>query len=197
MTQWLKNNGPLNETREINKKGQTIIYQWMNDVPLVAGADAVKVNFFQKKTITVDGLGIETRCRVESWITSFEVTEELVSLFVLGAKTRWKIENECFNTLKNQGYHLTHNYGHGEKNLSFNFYQLTLLAFTLQQIAELCDDIYQKCRKMAGSKRSLWEKLRTFVNSFVFESQEQLLHFYYDIDPYDIVNGYVLTRQSP
>jgi len=197
MTQWLQDNGPLNETRETNKKGQTIVYQWMNDVPLVAGDDAVRVNFFQKKTITFNGLGVEVRCRVESWVTSFEVTEELVRLFVLGAKTRWKIENECFNTLKNQGYHLTHNYGHGEKNLSFNFYQLTLLAFTLQQIAELCDDTYQACRKMAGSKRSLWEKLRTFVNSFVFESQEQLLHFYYDIEAYDIIDGYVLARQSP
>jgi len=62
-----------------------------------------------------------------------------------------------------------------------------------QQIAELCDDTYQACRKMAGSKRSLWEKLRTFV----FESQEQLLHFYYDVEGYDVIDGYMLARQSP
>lgn len=197
MTEWLQAKGPLNEIKAINKKGQIVLHQWMNDVPLVAGEEAIRVNFFRKKTITVDALGIEKHERIESWVTSFEVTAERVRLFVRGAKTRWKVENECFNTLKNQGYHLTHNYGHGEKHLAFNFYQLTVLAFTLHQVAELCDIVYQACRKMAGSKRSLWEKLRTFVNSFIFESLEQLLKFYLNIEAYDIIDGYVLERQSP
>jgi len=34
-----------------------------------------------------------------------------------GGRARWRIENETFNTLKNQGYHFAHNYGHGENNL--------------------------------------------------------------------------------
>jgi hypothetical protein len=125
------------------------------------------------------------------------VKAELVSLLVKGAKTRWKIENECFNTLKNQGYHLTHNYGHGEKHLAFNFYQLTLLAFTLQQVAELCDIAYQTCRKVAGSKRSLWEKLRTLINFNIFDSMEQLLKYFLDCEAYDIINGYVQERSPP
>jgi hypothetical protein len=33
-------------------------------------------------------------------------------------------DNETFNTLKNQGYHIEHNYGHGEKNLSMMFFML-------------------------------------------------------------------------
>ncbi len=114
-----------------------------------------------------------------------------------GAKSRWKLENECFNTLKNQGYHLTHNYGHGEKHLSFNFYQLTLLAFTLHQIAELCDGGYQACRKMAGSKRSLWEKLRTLINFHLFESVEHLLDYFLDREAYDVSGGYVVKRPPP
>ena len=36
-------------------------------------------------------------------------------------RARWKIENETFNTLKNQGYHFEHNYGHGEQHLSVVF----------------------------------------------------------------------------
>jgi hypothetical protein len=47
---------------------------------------------------------------------------------------QFKVENEYFNTLKNQGYHLTHNYWHGENHLAFNFYLVTLLAFTLRYI---------------------------------------------------------------
>jgi len=38
-----------------------------------------------------------------------------------GGRARWKIENETFNTLKNQGYNFEHNYGLGKKNLSVVF----------------------------------------------------------------------------
>ncbi|MDL1981259.1 MAG: hypothetical protein LWX02_07290 [Deltaproteobacteria bacterium] len=55
---------------------------------------------------------------------------------------RWKIENETFNALKNQVYHIEHNYGHGEKNLSMIFFMLNLLAFFTHQILELTDLLY-------------------------------------------------------
>jgi len=197
MMTWINTHGTLNEVRDIDEKGRTFIYQWMNDVPLKGGDDAIKTNYFCKKTIVYDLLGNQVSCRTESWITSLEITEELVRLFVRGAKTRWKVENECFNTLKNQGYHLTHNYGHGEKHLAFNFYQLTVLAFTLHQISELCDIAYQACRKVAGSKRSLWEKLRTLINFLLFESLEHLLEYFLDCEAYDVIDGYVLERHSP
>ena len=92
---------------------------------------------------------------------------------------------------------MTHNYGHGEKHLAFNFYQVTLLAFTLQQVSELCDMAYQACRKMAGSKRSLWEKLRTLINFHLFESMEQLLKYFLDCEAYAITKGHVYERSPP
>lgn len=197
MMNWIEAQGTLNQSQTQDDKGRTVIYQWLNDVPLTAGDETFRVNFFQKKTITVDALGRQQHCRTESWVTSLEVTAQNVSLLVRGAKTRWKIENECFNTLKNQGYHLTHNYGHGEKHLAFNFYQLTLLAFTLQQVAELCDLAYQACREMAGSKRSLWEKLRTLINFHLFESLEHLLRYFLDCEAYDVIGGHVLEQSPP
>ena len=51
MTKWLQENGPLNEIQNVDKKGRIVIYQWMNDVPLVAGDDAIKVNYFRKKQL--------------------------------------------------------------------------------------------------------------------------------------------------
>ena len=63
------------------------------------------------------------------------------------------IENEVFNTVKNHGYHIEHNYGHGVKNLSTNFFLLNLLAFFLHQIFELTDRTYQWLRKNLGSKK--------------------------------------------
>ena len=135
MMNWLETQD-LHEIREIDDKGQIIIHQFKNDVPLFGNKDAIQVNYFCKKTITTDKDGTE-HCRTESWVTDMTINRENVALFVLGAKTRWKIENECFNTLKNQGYEVAHNYGHGKDHLSLNFYLLTLLAFTLHQTAGL------------------------------------------------------------
>ena len=52
-----------------------------------------------------------------SWVTDLDVTEENVYQFMRGARARWKIENETFNTLKNQGYHFGHNFGLGKQHL--------------------------------------------------------------------------------
>lgn len=197
MMEWLDTYESLHELREADDKGRTILYQWMNDVPLHGGKDAIRVNYFRKKTITFDPAGKQKSQRTESWVTDIEVNGENVLLFTRGAKSRWKVENECFNTLKNQGYHLTHNYGHGEKYLAFNFYLLTLLAFLFHQISELCDISFQACRKKAGSKRSLWEKFRTFINVAVFESWEQLLNYFLNYDGYNIIDGFVVERSPP
>ena len=197
MMSWLEAYESLPALHEINDKGQQIIHEWVNDIPLYDGDDAVRVNYFRKIVITFDGLGQEKMRSTGSWVTDMRVTATNVKLFVRGAKCRWKVENECFNTLKNQGYHLTHNYGHGENHLSFNFYLLTVLAFLFHQVAELCDIAYQACRKKAGSKRSLWEKLRTYINLAVFESHEQLLRFYVDRDRYNIIDGFVVERTPP
>lgn len=95
----------------------------------------------------------------------------------LGVKFPRPTHHECFNTLKNQGYHISHNYGHGSKNLSFNFLLLTLLAFFCHQIAELTDGLYQQCRKKLGSKVELWGNVRAFIRAFIFESWEFLFQF--------------------
>lgn len=196
MMKWLDTYPKLHELRERDAKGRTILYQWMNDVPLHGDKGAVRVNYFCKKTLATIPDGQEKIIRTESWVTDLEVTEERVALFARGAKSRWKIENECFNTLKNQGYHLEHNYGHGDKHLAFNFYCLTLLAFLFHQVFELCDAAYQ-ANRAKGSKRSLWEKLRSYLDAMIFQSWEQLLGFVLDPDGYDIIGGHVRARSPP
>ena len=42
---------------------------------------------------------------------TFKFDASIIPKFVTGGRCRWKIENETFNTLKNQGYHLDHNFG--------------------------------------------------------------------------------------
>ncbi len=96
---------------------------------------------------------------------------------VRAGRCRWKAENECFNVMKNQGYCMEHNYGHGKEYLAFNFYLLTLLAFLMHQIFELTDDYYHRCREKCGSKKHLWERMRSYISIIIFESWEQLLKF--------------------
>jgi len=76
------------------------------------------------------------------------------------ARARWKIENETFSTLKNQGYHLEHNYGHGTKYLATNLAILTFVAFLVDQIVQCLDGAFQKALEIGKSKRVLWEKVR-------------------------------------
>ena len=52
------------------------------------------------------------------WVTDFEVTGENGCQFMRGTLARWKIENETFNNLKNQGYQFGHNFGLGKQYLN-------------------------------------------------------------------------------
>ncbi len=56
----------------------------------------------------------------------------------------WKIENETFNTLKNQGYNFEHNYGLDKKNLSSVFVLLIMLAFLIDQVQQMSCLHFQK-----------------------------------------------------
>jgi len=91
-----------------------------------------------------------------------------------GGRARWKIENETFNTLKNQGYNLGHNYGLGEKHLAEVFAMLMMLAFLVDQIQQLCSHLFQLVWKKLESKKLLWESIRSYLKSFLFESMAML-----------------------
>jgi hypothetical protein len=67
-------------------------------------------------------------------------------------RARWKIENETFNTLKNQGYNFEHNYGHGYRNLASVLAVMMILAFLIDQIQQGFDSVFQKLWKGLGAK---------------------------------------------
>ena len=125
-----------------DSKGRRYCYQWVNSVPLNGTKDADDVNFFQFQIISKDN----KITYKNSWVTDLVVDRDNVVDLVKGGRARWKIENETFNTLKNQGYHLEHSLGHGQQNLSFIFFMLNLLAFYVHQILELSDRLYQAVR---------------------------------------------------
>jgi len=153
------------------------VYKWMNNVPLHGGTDSITTNYFFYQMVKTDEKGKVKATYKNSWVTDLEVTEKNIETMVKAGRCKWKIENECFNTLKNQGYSIDHSYGHGDKNLCINFYLLTLMAFAFHQVFELTDKLYQECRRHFGSKRHLWENIRVYLRTFVFDTWELLLDF--------------------
>lgn len=151
-------------------KGRRHVYEWINGVPLNGNDDTPSVNWLSYELHDKD-----KRTYHNAWVTDLSLDEENIEELVRIGRSRWKIENETFNTLKNQGYHIEHNFGHGASHLSFNFFLLNLLAFFMHQIFELTDHLYQACREKLGTKRSLWENLRVFMRSFIFPDWETLL----------------------
>ena len=99
-------------------------------------------------------------------------------------RARWKIENETFNTLKNQGYHFEHNFGHGKKNLSNNMGTFMFLAFLIDQIQQLCCPIYKAIIKSSKVKKYVYDKIRSFFTNKVLKSfddlYESVLYLWYE-----------------
>ena len=108
-----------------------------------------------------------------SWVTDLRVNKGTVYQIMRGGRARWRIENETFNTLKNQGYHFEHNYGHGYQHLSVVFAVLMMLAFLVDQVQQLCCPLCQAVWAKLGSKRRLWERMRALFYAYVLASMPQ------------------------
>ena len=149
-------------------------FRFLNDVPLNASRADVRVNFMEYWEISKDTLPHF------SWVTNVRVSTRNVYTLMRGGRARWKMENETFNTLKNQGYHFEHNDGHGEQNLSVMFAALMMLAFVVDQTPQLCCALFRAVWLKLGSKRLLWERLRALFSGYRLASMRELLEALFD-----------------
>jgi|SRR5215468_4309171 len=109
-----------------------------------------------------------------TWITNLPLTQRTGAKVMRGGRARWKIENETFNTLKNQGYHFEHNYGHGRQRLATNLALLMFLAFTVDQIQQRCCRFFRTLHQGLRTKVKLWASIRSVFSTVVFKSMEAL-----------------------
>jgi hypothetical protein len=166
----LKQMGETSSLKYTDIKGREHLHEWINEIPLNGTKNAHNVNYFQYSLI-VKG----KRTYHNSWVSDIPVSKNNVKDLVGGGRCRWKIENEGFNTLKNQGYHIEHNFGHGKKNLSMVFFLLNLVAFFTHQILELSDLLYQRCRSKFSARTEYCNQLRCTFRILLFKSWEQML----------------------
>ena len=165
-------NGTCTTFAEPDKKNPEIMHSYclLNDTPLNQANLDLKVNF-----MVYEEQNVKTgKVQRFSWVTDFLLTEENAYILMRGGRSRWKIENETFNTLKNQGYNLEHNYGLGKEHLSEVFVMLMMLAFLVDQAQQLCSPLFQAALEKMGSKRALWEEQRNLFRSYRLDSTSMI-----------------------
>ncbi len=160
--------GETNEFEEMGADGILRGYRWVNQVPLNKSHPDLQVNFLDYWEVKEDK---ESNF---SWITEVPLTAENVHLIMKGGRSRWKIENQTFNTLKNQDYEFEHNYGHGQKHLATVLAMLMMLAFLIDQVQEYGCTFFQAARQRFRSRTSLWIKIKGLFTEFFIENWEVL-----------------------
>jgi hypothetical protein len=131
-------------------------FYWENNLPLCSSQSHIRVNFLHYQQRDQQG----NLVKEFTWITDLVLHKGNVLLLTRAGRSRWKIENETFNTLKNQGYHFEHNYGHGQDQLSTVLAYLMLLAFCLDQIQQGACQTFRAIHAALKTKAKMWESLR-------------------------------------
>ena len=148
------------------KKTETRRYRWIEGVPLREGKDAMMVNWIGLEIVDAKGRVTYTT----AWVTSLPVAKDNVAEIAACGRARWKIENEGFNVMKNHGYELEHNFGHGEMFLAMMLAGLNLLAFAWHSVLDLLEPPWQAAREAAAKRTSFFAHLLTLTIYAVFPS---------------------------
>jgi hypothetical protein len=156
------------------RHGEIWTYRYLSAVPLRAGDAALAVNWCDLQ-VTHEETG-ETLYRNE-WVTSLSLDEMSTPEVVACGRARWKSENENNNVLKNHGYHINHNFGHGQEHLATTLLTLNLLAFLLHTIAQIADVVYQQVRRALGARRTFFNDAEALMRYLTFPDWHTVLRF--------------------
>lgn len=159
--------------KSVSNKPNYYTYRFVNDIPLSNEKSAPIVNWCSVDVVNEDNKSIYHN----DFITDFTIDASNVALIVEAGRTRWKVENENNNTLKNNGYHLEHNFGHGKKGLSEVLLALNLLAFLFHSVLRLTDVSYQTLFGAISNRKKFFDDMRALTQYMIFDSWEQLYAF--------------------
>ena len=181
--QWLAEtvrNSYVHELREVKwdpRKKRSMVYTWkyLNEVPIrYDEKEPFVVNYFSYEIRTE---GAKKPNYSNSWITNKTISDMNVAYLAECGRARWKIENEHHNVLKNRGYNLEHNFGHGSSHAADIFFLLNLLALQFHTILEYCDVEYQLTYSIFPARVAFFEALRVLIRRRYFASWSKFLHY--------------------
>jgi hypothetical protein len=152
------------------------VYRWAEHLPLRGDAKTLLVSWCE---LIIRNEATKEQLYHNSWATDYRLDEQRVVEVVASGRSRWKVENEGLNVLKNHGYCFEHNYGHGQQYLSMVLLTLLLLAFLFHTVLDLCCLMYQAVRRELAVRRTFFNDLRALTRYLYFTSWQQLLTFMY------------------
>jgi len=173
---WQANDGITTcERRHWNGRFPEVsMYRWLHDVLLLDGKETLAVNWFE---LTVVNATTGAQLYHNSFITNHRVTADNVAEVAQAGRGRWKIENENNNVLKTKGYHIEHNFGHGQQYLAALMLSLNLLAFLFHTVLEWSDAKYTLLRQVLARRQTFFDDIRALMRYLVFDSWQHLIEF--------------------
>ena len=166
--------------RYLNGQGEIWSYRHVNQYPVRNEKPAQMVNWCE---LTVKWDKDDEVIYHNSWVTNHSLSPEVLPEIAAAWRDRWKTESGNHNVLKNRGYHLEHNFGHGLHHLSMFLLTLNLLAFLFHTVLGLVDQHYQRIRQHRGTRRGFFQDLFSLTKYLLFEGWEHLLEFLLDESP--------------
>jgi hypothetical protein len=158
------------------KKVMVDTYRFANAVALRNTDDSLLVNWCELTTTNE----ADEIVFINSYITDHQINSDNVIDVVNSGRTRWKIENENNNVLKNHGYNLEHNFGHGKCYLSQLLLTFNLLAFLFHTVLSIMDVKYQTLREKLPTRKMFFDHIKALTTYLFFDNWDALLQFMLD-----------------
>jgi hypothetical protein len=186
---WLAETVSQSEGEELSRREWNgrhhVVYtwRWVNGVPIryeEREEDTFSVNYLEMSIVN-EKTG--KRTYYNSWITNKAIDAGNVEQVANCGRARWKIENEHNNVLKNHGYNLEHNFGHGENHASENFCLLNLVAFLFHTVLYLGDEQYRAARNRSGRRDNFFSALRYIFSRFLHKNWSAFILFVWGDEP--------------
>jgi len=175
--EFLERNGEVTTVEKKQWDGRKNLiyrYRYASRVPLRDGDSSLEANWCEVTVINEKTQKVIYR---NNWITNHEITENNVEEIVKAGRSRWKIENEGNNVLKNHGYNLEHNFGHGQNHLCEFLLSLNLLAFLFHTVLDLVNYTYQRIRELLATRTNFFNDIRTLLKFIWFKNWSEFFLF--------------------
>jgi hypothetical protein len=169
------------KTIEIKHEKEVWHCSYINQLALKDGEDSLKVNWCELSVYNKEG----KQTYHNSFATNMMINDRNVFKIVQAGRTRWKTENEFNNALKNHGYLLAHNFGHGKKHLSSLLAAMIMLSFLFHTLLLLTDRRYRAIRSY-WPKRTFFQHLRTLLFYMYFATWDALMECMVNAGEFDI-----------
>ncbi len=139
-------------------------YEWFNSVDIGEGVEDLTTNVLRFwETRTKDG---ETKSYKCEWLFSWKLSATTCESSARQARTRWQ-EEDVFNTLKNRGFNLKHDYSRDPSSI-FNWQGLALFSFAIFELFRFSEAVK---RRGAWPQKTLANKL---LGQLLYKPTEEL-----------------------